>query len=187
MTGLPPLLVLTDRTQLPGRRGLRRTIRECVAAGLRAVVVREHDLEPATRHALVVDLAGIDGLTVLSSRIADPAAHGTHLAWGQPVTGGWFGRSCHCAADVARAGEEGAAWATLSPYALTASKPGYGPPLPASAYAGLPVPTYALGGVTPANAAAARSAGAHGVAVMGAVMRADDPAALVAALAQEVA
>lgn len=44
----------------------------------------------------------------------------------------------------------------------------------------------ALGGITVANAAAARNAGAHGVAVMGAVMRAPDPAAVVAALLQEV-
>jgi thiamine monophosphate synthase len=37
----------------------------------------------------------------------------------------------------------------------------------------------ALGGITPDNAAACVAAGAAGVAVMGAVMRADDPAAVV--------
>jgi thiamine monophosphate synthase len=45
---------------------------------------------------------------------------------------------------------------------------------------------FALGGITAANAAQARAAGAYGVAVMGAVMRADDPGAVVAALLGEV-
>jgi len=42
---------------------------------------------------------------------------------------------------------------------------------------------YALGGIeTPAQVAGCRAAGAAGVAVMGAVMRAGDPAALVRSL-----
>lgn len=173
---MPRLLVLTDRSQLRLGRGLRRTLHECAAAGLAAVVVREHDLAPESRHALVADLAGIDGLTVLSSRIPDPAAHGTHLAADQAAVDGWFGRSCHSVAEVRRAAAEGAAWAVLSPYADSASKPGR-TLLPRAAFEGHEVPVFALGGVTPANAAAAREAGAHGVAVMGHVMRADDPAA----------
>ncbi len=92
------------------------------------------------------------------------------------------GRSCHSRAEVARAGEEGFDYAMLSPYALTESKPGYGPPLGPDAFRDLPIPTYALGGITPDNAADAVAAGAHGVAVMGAVMRAEEPAQVVAAL-----
>jgi thiamine-phosphate pyrophosphorylase len=103
-----------------------------------------------------------------------------------PVAAPW-GRSCHTPDEVRRAAADGAGWATLSPYAESASKPGHGPALAASAYAGLPVPTYALGGITPENAAAARAAGAHGVAVMGAVMRAAHPGEVVAALLEAVA
>jgi thiamine-phosphate pyrophosphorylase len=44
----------------------------------------------------------------------------------------------------------------------------------------------ALGGIGPENAADARKAGAHGVAVMGAVMRATDPGAVVAELLRAV-
>jgi thiamine-phosphate pyrophosphorylase len=40
---------------------------------------------------------------------------------------------------------------------------------------------WALGGVTPANAAACVKAGATGIAVMGTIMRAADPARTVAA------
>ena len=79
------------------------------------------------------------------------------------------------------------AWVTLSPYAASASKPGYRPLLSADAFAGHALPVLALGGITPGNAAEARAAGAHGVAVMGAVMRAPDPAAVVARLREEVA
>jgi thiamine-phosphate pyrophosphorylase len=176
------LLLVTDRAQLRLGRGLLRTVRECVEAGLDAVLVREHDLAARQRRALMTSLAALPGLTVISSRTEDPSAHGTHLASGQPVVAGAFGRSCHSRDDVARAAAEGAAWATLSPYAPSESKPGYGPPLRVDEYDDLPLPTYALGGVTPANAAGAIEAGAHGVAVMGEVMRAADPAAVVAAL-----
>lgn len=182
------LLLLTDRSQLPAGRDLVTTVRECVAAGLTHVVVRERDLPPAERLRLVAGLAELDGLTVLSSRVPVPGAAGLHLAAGQdrPATG-WFGRSCHDVAEVDRAAAEGAAYVTLSPFAPTASKPGYGPPVARADYAGdHGVPVLALGGVGPGNAAEALAAGAYGVAVMGCVMRADDPGAVVAGLLAEV-
>jgi thiamine-phosphate pyrophosphorylase len=161
-------------------------VRECADAGLEAVVVREHDLAPEHRHSLVAALADVDGLTVLSSRIPDSAADGLHLASHQPppLRARW-GRSCHSPADVARAAGQGAAWVTLSPYAASASKPGRAT-LPASAFGGHPVPVLALAGIDVTNAADAIAAGAHGVAVMGAVMRAGDPAGVVADLLREV-
>jgi thiamine monophosphate synthase len=183
-TGTPRLVLLTDRARLPRGRGLVATVAACRSAGLEAVVVREHDLPGRARRAMVAALAALPGLAVVSSRLPDPSAHGTHLASDQPVPAGGspWGRSCHSRAEVVTAAREGAAWATLSPYAATASKPAYGPPLPASAFAGHPLPVLALGGVDAGNAAAALAAGAHGVAVMGAVMRAPDPAAVVAGL-----
>ena len=216
---IPRLVLLTDRSQLRLGRGLVRTVRECADAGLSAVVVREHDLEPLARAALVGALASIPGLTVISSRIPDPAAHGLHLASYQDppdaCRAGWtlthrhagaqadhgppehrdgarprprspWGRSCHSREEVARAADEGASWATLSPYAASGSKPGYGPSLPPDAFAGHRVPVLALGGIDVPTAAGALAAGAHGVAVMGAVMRAPDPAGLVAALLREI-
>ncbi|KQY56382.1 MULTISPECIES: thiamine phosphate synthase [unclassified Nocardioides] len=218
MTALPRLILLTDRSQLRLGRGLARTITECVDAGLTHVVVREHDLPAPARHALVGALVGVPGLTVISSRIPDPAAHGLHLpAHAHPAGhfptgsnaglwslntrqntceatitprysggGGLVGRSCHTAAEVRRAADDGADYVTLSPFATTPSKPGYGPPLAAEAYAGHGVPVYALGGITSDNAAGARDAGAHGVAVMGEIMRAGDPAATVARLLEVV-
>jgi len=184
---IPRLVLVTDRSQLRLGRSLVRTVRECADAGLEAVLVREHDLEPRSRRALVAALAEVDGLSVISSRIPDEAADGVHLAARQAPVAGWWGRSCHAPEEVRRAAEEGASWVTLSPYAASASKPRYGPALPPDAFAGHPLPVLALAGVEVGNAAAAVGNGAHGVAVMGAVMRSDDPAAVVAALVRELA
>ncbi|MFT4082596.1 MAG: thiamine phosphate synthase [Nocardioides sp.] len=94
----------------------------------------------------------------------------------------WRGRSCHTRGEVARAAVDGFDYVTLSPYAASESKAGYGPPLGAGALAGHPLPVFALGGIGPHNAAHALAEGADGVAVMGAVMRAEEPAAVVTAL-----
>jgi thiamine-phosphate pyrophosphorylase len=100
------------------------------------------------------------------------------------------GRSCHSVDELRAAQGEGVDYATLSPIWATDSKPGYGPALDtdglAAACAAVPgLPVYALGGVTPGRAAACRAAGATGVAVMGAIMRADDPAKVVRMLLEE--
>jgi thiamine-phosphate pyrophosphorylase len=90
-----------------------------------------------------------------------------------------MGRSCHTREEVASAAEQGFAYATLGPVGATPSKPGYGPPLPLDALSGHAIPVYALGGVTADNAAELLRAGAHGIAVMGTVMRSPEPAAIV--------
>lgn len=185
----PRLLVLTDRAQLPLGRSLQATLEACARAGLTHVVLRELDLADEARAALADRLAG-SGLTVIAARRPVVGATAVHLSAGQdpPAAGTPWGRSCHSAEEVAAAAADGADWVTLSPFARTASKPGYGPPVPADAFAGHPVPVYALGGITtPAHAAQAVGAGAHGVAVMGAVMRSGDPAALVRGLLEAVA
>jgi thiamine-phosphate pyrophosphorylase len=48
------------------------------------------------------------------------------------------------------------------------------------------LPVYAIGGIDAARAAQARSAGAHGVAVVSALLEADDPEAAARALWQAV-
>ena len=191
---LPRLLVLTDRTQLPGERTLLETVTRCAGAGLTTVVLRELDLPRSRRAELAAALAA--RIQVVSARGMLPGAVGVHLAAGQPTGDAelapMHGRSCHDEDEVGQAVAGGAAYVTVSPVAVTASKPGYGPPLGvagvrrAVAAAG-GVPVFALGGVDPGNAGDLRRAGAHGVAVMGAVMRAADPAGVVSRLLAEVA
>ncbi|WP_148611481.1 thiamine phosphate synthase [Nocardioides rubriscoriae] len=184
----PRLLLLTDRRQLPQGRGLVEVVTRCADAGATTVVLRELDLEGSARADLAAELASCVG--VVAARAVLPGAHAVQLASHQPVAdaGGLpHGRSCHDPDDVVRAVAQGASWVTVSPVAASRSKPGYGPPLGAdgvrravAAAAGTPV--YALGGVEAGTVPDLRAAGAHGVAVMGAVMRAADPAAVVSRL-----
>ncbi|TNM36620.1 thiamine phosphate synthase [Nocardioides albidus] len=177
------VVVLTDRTQVPAGRSLRDVLAAAADGGLTTVLLREVDL-PDDERAKIADHARTCGLEVVAAHRAVVGCSGLHLPSGSalPAVATRWGRSCHDRADLLRAAADGAWWATLSPYATTASKPGYGPPVPAAAFAQAPLPVLALGGITPGNAAAAREAGAWGVGVMGAVMRAADPAAVVAAL-----
>lgn len=184
MTILPRLLVLTDRRQVPDGSDLVSVLARCADAGLTHVVFRELDLGADARAARVAELAAL-GLHVVSARGAVAGAWGVHLASGQDASvaaGLPFGRSCHSRGDVRSAVRGGASWVTLSPFARTASKPGHGPPLAPQSYRGHDIAVYALGGITPQNAGAALAAGSHGVAVMGAVMRAADPGAVVSDL-----
>lgn len=181
MIPFPRLLVLTDRSQLAQGRGLIETVAECVAAGLTHVVLRELDLPRGARAELAVECAKA-GAQVIAAHERLPGCVGVHLpAGGQPIDGAW-GRSCHAPDAVEQAAADGAMWATLSPFAASASKPGYGPALSPGAFAGHAIPVFALGGIEPANAAKALAAGAAGIAVMGAVMRADRPGTVVSAL-----
>lgn len=185
---MPRLVVVTDRSQLRLGRGLASHLEAAARAGLTHVVLRELDLDDSARVALADRLRTV-GLTVVAAHRSLPSGTGLHLPASAPAPApgaACWGRSCHRRDDVLRAAQEGARWATLSPYAATGSKPGHGPPLPGTAYADLPIPTYALGGITPDNAAAARAAGSYGVAVMGAVMRAADPAPVVERLLDAV-
>jgi thiamine-phosphate pyrophosphorylase len=97
-----------------------------------------------------------------------------------------IGVSAHASGEAAALLAAGADYVTVSPVFLTDSKPGYGPALGldglAAAVGEARGPVVALAGITPANAAACLAAGAAGVAVMGEVMRAVDPEAVVRAL-----
>lgn len=80
----------------------------------------------------------------------------------------------------------GASYATLSPFAAV---PGKGRPLGAAGFAEIrqavaELPVLALGGIDAAVGADARRAGADGVAVLRAIARAEDPAAVLAQLRQ---
>jgi 8-oxo-dGTP diphosphatase len=100
------------------------------------------------------------GVHLKSAQLATLAAR--PLPWDQPV-----GASCHDAEQLAQAVRIGADFAALSPLAPTASHPqalplGWARFGELAAAAALPV--YALGGVGPGDADAARRAGGQGVA-----------------------
>lgn len=177
---LPRLLVLTDRTQAAGP--LPEVVAAAVAAGARAVVLREKDLPAAERARLHAELAAVldpvGGLLITAGAPAPIGAGGAvHLAAAAPFPHprpALVGRSCHDAVEVARAAAEGCDWVFVSPVYPTSSKPGHGPALGPAGLARLvrsAPPAYALGGITPRTVSACLAAGASGVAVMGPVMR----------------
>jgi thiamine-phosphate pyrophosphorylase len=186
----PPLLVLTDRSQCT--RPLPRTVEIAVAAGARAVVLREKDLPAPQRlrlaEALAAMLEPVGGLLILAGAAPAEWARRTgavHLSAVDELPSPrppLVGRSCHNRGEVSAA--QGCDYVTVSPVFATASKPGYGPALGLDKLATLcrsAPPVYALGGVSVAGAAGCVDAGARGVAVMGAIMR--DPNIVAAYLA----
>ena len=175
------LIVLTDRTQVPAGRSLVDVLRAAVAGGAERVVLREKDLAHRDRGALADRLRTFVPELVIASDPSIPGG-GVHLSARDPMPARRpqvVGRSCHSAAELERASADGCDYATLSPIFVSPSKPGYGPALGVDALRDPPLPVYALGGVDPSNALACVHAGAVGVAVMGYVMRADDPAVAV--------
>lgn len=201
---VPRLVVLTDREQASDAgRSLRPTVLDVAAAGAPAVLLREKDLGRRRRRNLATQLSAVTGglgaalLLASDPELAAEVADGVHLAADDdPVPGELrgdllVGRSCHDRAEVEAATAEGVDYVTVSPVASTTSKPGHGPPLGTEGLAALveaagDVPVLALGGVTADNAAAFIAAGAHGVAVMGAVMRAEKPAEVVVRLLEQL-
>lgn len=189
---LPRLLVLTDRHRLgAGPPSLAALVGELAGCDDIAVVLRDKDLAPAPRQGLGEEVAAAARAAGLPLVVASDVslarrldAGGVHLAAADPWPLGagnrLWGRSCHAGDDLVGDATSGAAWITLSPVQSSAGKPGYGPALGIEGLARLvatcPVPVYALGGIASGSiAAACVAAGAHGVAVQGAVMAAAHP------------
>lgn len=201
----PPLLLVTDRKQ--ARAPLEEILKAAFAAGCRWASLREKDIPPdeqvglarrllplARAHGALLTLhgdpqlareAGVDGVHLPAG--GDGRAARTLLG-----SGALIGISVHGAAEAAALDAAAVDYCIAGPAFATASKPGYGPFLGSAGLAGIvkasTVPVIAIGGVGPDNAGEILAAGARGVAVMGGVMRAADPAgevaALLAALAQ---
>jgi thiamine-phosphate pyrophosphorylase len=191
----PPLLVISDRRQ--ARRPLEELAEAIFAGGCRWLSLREKDLPAAERRALLgalVVLARRWEATVTVHEDIDAAATvgagGVHLpsagnlkAARARLPDGLIGGSAHSAAEASALLGSGADYVTVSPVFITASKPGYGPAIGLDGLAQIvgqvSGPVIALGGITAANAPLCLAAGARGVAVMGEVMRATDPQAVV--------
>ncbi|MBT3268284.1 thiamine phosphate synthase [Candidatus Poribacteria bacterium] len=179
---------------------LAHVIDAACGAGLRLAQIRDKDLaddEYAAQASSMLATARANGTRILLNGrphlVRVTGADGVHLpsarsiADARAVTGRdvLVGYSAHGEAELRYAEQAGADFVTLSPVYPTASKPGaraLGLPAFADMAAQCAVPVFALGGVTPANAAACREAGAYGVAVCGAIVGAADPASATADL-----
>lgn len=194
---LPPLLVLTDRRAAASRgRTLAATVALAVEGGATALVLREKDLPLAERTRLGEQVHAVlptGCLFIVASDVElaqQLGADGVHLAARDTPARSSLppellvGRSCHDATDIRDAITDAVDYVTVSPVYATVSKPGYGPPLGPDGLGALTsiaggTRVYALGGVDAAAVTECLATGVSGVAVMGAVMRTDDPATAV--------
>jgi thiamine-phosphate diphosphorylase len=180
------LVVLTDRRLAP--RPLVEVVAAAIRSGAAWVVLREKDLGYAERYELASALRSVvpPGRLVIAG--PDPlGGDAVHLSATDPRPAGvrMVGRSCH-----GRPRPSTEDYVTLSPIYSTVTKPGYGPALGPAYAAELAgdVPWLALGGVdSPERVDACLAAGAAGVAVLGAVMRAADPESVTRELVRAVA
>jgi len=196
---VPPLLLVTDRAQ--ARRPLPEIVGSAFNAGCRWVSLREKDLSDdeqvplfrallpvAHRHggrlvlhgqAALAKLAGADGVHLASG---SDAAAARALLGAQKLVG----VSIHTVTEAEAINPGVVDYALAGPAFETPSKPGYGPGIGRKGLAEITrasrVPVLAVGGVNAARIGELMAAGCAGVAVMGGVMRAADPALEVAAL-----
>jgi len=177
---LPPLYAISHAAEL-GEACFLERLQVALDNGLKLVQLREKQLPAAELERLatqVVALAHAHGARVLVNGDLELArkvgADGVHLAAAQLLAltqrpeVEWCAASAHNAAELSRAAELGLDFAVLSPVKPTLSHPG-ATPLGwegfAELAAGMPMPVYALGGMSGADIADAWQAGAHGIAL----------------------
>ena len=188
----PPLLIVTDRHQT--RRPLTDVVTAALAAGCRWVSLREKDLSEDDQIAFVTTLLPVARrygacLTLHGDASLAKASHvdGAHLPAGSdPLAarkllgpGKLVGVSIHTVNEAEAIDPSVVDYAIAGPAFETASKPGYGPEIGRKGLAEIAraarVPVLAIGGLNATRAAEVLAAGPFGIAVMGGVMRADDP------------
>ena len=188
------LYLITDRAAAP--RPPADVVEECLAAGLRAVQLREKDLETRDLLALADTLreatqrhgarlivndradvalaAGADGVQRTHASLPVSALRGIAPA------GFLVGASVHSEAEARDAAGQGADFIVFGPVYDTASKRRYGPPQGLAALEAVTRavdrPVLAVGGLTPERVPEVLAAGAAGVAVIGAIYAAARPA-----------
>jgi thiamine-phosphate pyrophosphorylase len=195
---LPTLFCLVDAGADP------ILLEELACAGVRGFQVRAKGVTDADLLALTRAVLGVvrpHGATVVVNDRVDVAlaagADGVHLGRDDlPVAavrrlapGLLVGATCRDRAQAEAAARDGADYAGFGPVFASSSKAGLPAPLglaAVTAAAGL-LPLVAIGGIEPATARAAREAGAHGVAVIGAIWRQPDPVVAARELLEAVA
>ncbi len=185
--------LVTDRHQTHARP-LLDVIHAAVRAGVRAIQLREKDLATRSLAALACDVSALvrasggrmfvnDRLDVCwasqSSGVQLPAS-GLPIPVARTLLGPakFVAVSAHSAAEAAQAEAQGADFVVLGPLFDTPSKRSFGSPIGLKelerARKVCRIPLFGIGGITAERVPDVIRAGAHGVAVIGAVMSAPD-------------
>ena len=172
---------------------LLASVRAAVRGGVNVVQVRAPELERTeffNLAASVVETVNGDALVLVNNRVdvalaVDAAGvqlgeRGTAVTAARRVGGtDWLiGRSVHSVEGALKAEKNGADFLLLGTLYETPSHPGVagaGPGLVKQVSSEVVIPVIGIGGIDAIRAADVVSAGAQGVAVIGAILRAEDP------------
>ena len=187
---LPRLMLVTDRLRTRGRE-LVPLVAAAVRGGVGLVQVREPGLTDDLVHDLVARMRDVvPGETILlvngRPQVALAMGTGLHLPAAHAAPSPrlrrrirWIGRSAHDIDGAQRAVDEGVAYLVLGTIYRTESKPAQPAAGPQRvrevARRVRPTPIFAIGGVRVSRVPELIRAGAHGVAVCGAILAANDP------------
>lgn len=196
---IPRLHVLTDERPADGVLVFTDTVLAAGAPGLQLRTKQRSDRDWLRLATAVAARCRAAGATCIVNDRADVAvaagADGVHLgaddlpvAAARAVTGPdlLVGATARDAEQAAAAVADGADYLGVGPVFETATKAGLPDPMGPAGLAAVAravgVPVIGIAGVTAARVPEVLAAGAHGVAVTGAVTRAEDPGAAVRAL-----
>ena len=196
MPELPSLYLITDRHQVRAERNLLDILAELLDAGVKLVQLREKDLSSAQLFPMAQMIRKLTrnyGCQLLINDRVDIAlatdADGVHLGGHSlPVSCArkllgpdkLIGVSTHSNAELLKAANAGADFATFGPVFYTPSKAAFGTPVGLCALEQAcqmsPIPVYGLGGIKIDNAPDICRTGAHGIALISALLTAPSPA-----------
>jgi thiamine-phosphate pyrophosphorylase len=188
------LYLITDR-RLGGGRDLLLVVEEALEGGVKAVQLREKDLSSRDMYELAFAMRKLTARYNAGLFINDRVdialavdADGVHLGGNslpihraRKVLGKkrLIGVSCHNQVNAVAAQDFGADFITYGPVFHTPSKAAYGSPVGIDSLREvaprLRIPVFALGGITSRNTRQVLDAGAHGIALISAVIAAENP------------
>ena len=190
------LYLVSDRTLTQGR-DICAIVEQALDGGVKAVQLREKDLngkalfDLAKKIAVLcqryhaqlfindrIDVAlAVDAAGVQLGKTSLPISTARHLLGAKKL----IGFSSHGVEEALAAEQRGADFILFGPVYFTPSKAPYGAPqgLPAlkELVEKVALPVYAIGGITAAKLAATMITGARGVALISAIISAEDPSA----------
>lgn len=188
------LYLVTDRTQTRGR-DLLWVVEQALEGGVNAVQLREKDLggrdlfdlaEKARRlceryHASLfindrIDVAlAVDAAGVQLGKTSLPIETARTLLGPEKL----IGASIHSLEELTKAQKGGADFVLFGPVYFTPTKASFGAPQGLAALRNIvensALPVYAIGGITSENTNAVRNLGARGIALIAAIISAENP------------
>lgn len=183
----PTLMLVTDRKVAGSDDALVAKVRAAVAGGVNVVQVRAKELSPPEHVALARRIReAIDGRALLivnaGAEVAEAvSADGIHFPEDDAATeapaGLLIGRSVHSVDAARHAEEQGADYIIAGPIFSTPTHPdapGATERLIAEIALAVSIPIIAIGGIDASRVPAVIAAGASGVAVVSAILSAED-------------